>query len=301
MADLLEKQFELDGKVFGWGCPVDIHQTGFRPGGNNVRGNDVNAPHRDGVRPGADWRGSEVWGFSLFTNGEDEVGGWDAYTNLKTAWDADAYRLEPGEVTPLRYRLGGATRRVYGRPRRWTPALGEDYGEGRVDIEADFEVTYPQIYDDEIQTAGPISIGDPLDIEAGFMVPFTTPFTSTPSLADRVFEVVIGGDEDTRTPVWVTFEADGAVLTNPQVNIGDWVVKVEDVVYPNDPVTVDGRPWQRTALRKSGGGVRLTPRVTRLSRMWLPPGRHSVLFSGEDPSSSATVTVSWRNARRSPR
>lgn len=301
MADLTEKQFELDGAVFGWGCPVDLKADGFRPGGSNVRSSDADLPTEDGRRFGVDLKGGETWGFSLFTSAEDEGDGWAAYRDLKRAWDANSYRRTSGAYTRLRYALGGQTRNVYGKPRRWTPGDTSQSPDGLLHIEADFELVDDQVYDDATGSLT-VGLGTPEELESGVMVPFIPPFDSIPRPTDGASEIYVDSDEETRTWVSVTFSTDGGPLSNAEVQIGGWLCRLVDPVPAFNGVLVDPRPWVRSAaFVQGGGGVAINARTTRMAKMWLPPGRHPVIFSGIDPTGAATCTVSWQNARRAPR
>jgi hypothetical protein len=284
MADLYEKQFELDGQVFGWDCPVDIKDDGFRPGGNALRTSDADLPTEDGRRFGVDLRGGETWGFSLFTSPSVEGEGWAAYRDVKQ----------------LRYRLGGQNRCVYGRPRRWTPGDTKSGHAGLLFVEADFETVDAQVYDAEVKAVR-VGMGSPLAMESGFIVPFTPPFTSIPRSTDSTDEAFVDSDEDTQTWVTIMFTTNAGSLSEAEVTVGEWTARLRDTIPPYNAVTLDPRPWVRSAQLASGGGVAINPRVTRMANMWLPAGRHPIIFNGIDPTGSATCTVSWQNARRSPR
>lgn len=300
MAILLDRQFELDGIVFGEGCRVDVKGDGFRPGGVVPRTADAELPTEDGRRFGVELRGGETYGFSLFTMDEDEGAAWDSYSALKKAWDFRKYRRTSGEYTRLRYRLAGQTRNVYGRPRRWTPGDTSQSHQGLLHIEADFETVDDQVYDDEVKAAT-VQLNSPLAPESGFIVPFIPPFSSTPRPTDSTSEVVVESDEDTKTWVTVIFSTGAGTMSEAEVTIGDWTVKLSDPIPAHNAVTVDPRPWVRSAALQTGGGVAVNARVTRMTKMWLPPGRHPIIFNGIDPSGAGRCTVSWQNARCSPR
>jgi len=312
MAELSEKQFELKGVVFGWGCPVDVHQGGWNPGGKNTRNRDVEHPTRDGMRPGKDLAGPQTHAFSLFANQENEHDAWATVEALQYAWDADEERKKAGEVLPLRYCIAGQTRRVYGRPRRWTPSSTETGVTGRIDIEADFVTVDQIVYEDELQfETFPIAI--PTDTTAGVVAPLVPPFSSAAGSSTTIYSITVGGTRP--TPVWITFKSPYGLagasvrVTERSKPVGapadyrltDWTAALRDPLGVSDEVTIDARPWITAATRSDGSGVRVSPRVTRIHELWLPPGGHSVAFTGNDPTGTATATVSWRNARRSPR
>lgn len=291
-----DHQFELDGYVFGYGCPIEIKPDGFQPSGTSLRTSDAELPTGDGARPGVDRKAIDTWKFSLYTNCETEEEAYAALAQIQKAWDADDTRLEPGEVVALRYQLAGQRRVVFGRPRRFTPVINNDSLGGMIPIQCDFDVLYPQVFEDELQTKK-VPIGPPIDVYAGLLVPFIPPVTLSAGASERKSEVTIGGDM--KTPISLTIT--GPVAEGASVQIGDWICELRDAVLVGDPVTVDARPWVRAATTQSGGSVRVNPRTTRISKMVLPPGTHSVVFRGEDQTVQASVQVSWRNARRSIR
>lgn len=292
---MIDNQFELGGVVFGDACPVDITPEGWKPGGGELQSSSTPDPTTDGVRFGRSLRGAALWEYELFTNVDTEADAWAALTELQEQWDADEIRLEPGPVVPLRYRIAGQVRRVYGRPRRWTRTVDNKRLGGNLGVVADFELVEDTVYEDD-EDSVTIGLGVPLDPDAGVIPPFILPFDLAPGSVERQSSIEIGGDK--KTPVWVTFSGP---VANAQVQIGGWKAGLVDPVDIDDPVTIDARPWVRAATRASGGGVRVDPRITKISKMWLPPGHHEVIFTGADITSTATVTVSWRNARRSPR
>lgn len=290
-----DDQFELGGVLFGKDCPVDITDDGWNPGAGELRVPSDPNPTRSGVRFGRRLRGSALWEFKVFTNLEDEAPAWDALAELKEAWDAD--ELDDGGVVPLRYAIAGQTRRVYGQPRRWTPTINNDRIGGKIGAVCDFELIEDTVYEDDEQSVV-VPLGLPFDPDAGIITPFIPPVTFDAGSVTRESEVVIGGDK--KTPVAITFEGP---LTNAMVRIGGWSAGLVDYVQggPENAVTIDGRPWVVAATRRDGGGARVDPRNTRISKMWLPPGAHQVVFTGESSTGAATATVTWRNALRTPR
>lgn len=300
MADLLDRQFELDGVVFGVDCPIEVESC--QPGRAELITQRQKNDSGDGVRMGKDFYGSSTWSFRLFTNSEDAPGALASYEALSSVWPTDDVRLSSDTVSTLRYRFGDRTRIVYGRGGRWTPTLDTRLWSGYLAAAADFETVDHLYYDDEVNTEI-IPIAQPLST-GGMIPPVIPPFVSTGVNPERFGDVTIGGDRP--TPVWITVEgpiSDPKIIAPGRVINGKpwagWVAQLNDTVYPDDPVTIDARPWARSATRQSGGGVRVSARVTQISKLYLPPGRHTLSFSGIDPTGTATAAVSWRNARSS--
>jgi len=293
MATLTEKQFELDGVVFGLNADVEV--TNWDPGTPATRAGDVENPTGDGVRFGRDFKGSATWNFSMFVNGENEDDGWEKLAALAEAWDGDWVREEPDRVVALRYRVAGKNRVVFGRPRAWTAVVNNASMSGRIDVEAQFVLVDHRIYGDEMHTQI-VRLVAPLEEDAGLIPPFDVPFVSEAGSAEVEDGLTIGGR--IATPIILTFLDP---IDQPAVRIGDWTAALEEPVQEGLPVTIDARPWVRSATTSAGGGVRVSPRVTRISKMWLKPGHYPIVFTGNDPSGSASVLVSWREAFRTPR
>lgn len=295
MTELFEKQFMLGDVVFGLGCAVELKgEGGWVPGQPDRREDRVENPGDDGIRFGRTLKGAATWGFSLYTNQENENAAWSVLNELSRVWDQDDVRLTPGAAVPLQFCLNGQQRVVYGQPGRWTASPNNASMQGRIDIEADFTVVDDRAYSANVQTLE-VPLGAPASADAGLIVPFIPPVVSSASTVSNKREIVVEGELP--TPVTIKISGD---ISKPQVAIADWVAAINDDVEPGDPVTIDSRPWVRAITRQSGGGVEVAPRVTRVSKMWLKPGRYNVLFSG-DSQGGATALVSWRNAYRVPR
>lgn len=294
MADLQEKQFELDGVVFG--LYADIGLIDWDPGNATTRTSDQDNPTGDGRRMGRDFKTPGTWNFSLYVDGEDEDDGWRILANLAEAWDGDWVREEPDRVVPLRYRVAGQERVVFGRPRAWSAIVNNTSVQGRIDVECQFVLVDHRFYDAE-QRGFRIPVAVPLELDAGLEVPFIAPFVTSAGASVRESSIEVGGDMP--TPITLTFDGP---IAEAAVRIGGWTAALVDPVPADNPVVIDGRPWVRSATYLSdGGGVRVSPRVTRISKMLLPPGHHEIVFTGDDPTSQASVLVSWRNAYRTPR
>lgn len=299
MSDLEDGQFELDGVKFGLWCPVGVTADGFNPGTAELIGNSTKIAGSDGVRFGRRQYGSSTWAFRLFADRDNPAGALESMQQLGDVWPQEAVRLTPDTVSALRYRLAGRTRVIFGQGGRWTPAIDNTLLGGTFAVAADFETVDHLYYDDEVNVSE-VPIAPPLSV-GGLIPPFIPPFTSLGTNPTRSGDIEVGGNRP--TPVWVVFNGP---VSDPRIDVSGhlsngnawagWTAKVEDVVYTDDPVIIDARPWARSATRLGGGSVRVSPRVTKISQMLLPPGRHKIMFSGLDPTATATVNVYWRNA-----
>lgn len=302
-AALQEYQFELEDIVFGLDAPMCTIEGSFSPGSPDQRLNDAAIEGGDGLRPGAELLGVASWSWQLFADGQTSAEALAHIARLRAVWPTEALRAQPDVLVPLRYNLGERVRRVYGRPRRWTPTTNNGLLSGTAGVACDFTVFDHRYYDDAEQSASVDIL--PAQRNSGVRVPFVPPFTSRAAVGPRSTTITVEGD--TPTPAIITFEGPVlkprlTVLLNPDEdgNPADrWIAEIPSLVASGDPVTVDARPWVRTVTRKSGGGVRTSPRITKIDQLLLPPGRHELVFTGEDPSGEATVTVKWRNAHAS--
>lgn len=296
-----EKQFELGGVTFGLGCDVELTADGWQPGSTSMRSNDVDVAGASGRRFGRSIPGGATWGFSLYTDQDSEEEAWRALSDLKAAWESLADPtgiVESESVTFLRYQIAGKTRRVYGQPRRFDKVVSNLSLSGRIDLEADFELAFP-LYLDDTEHSQTFGILAPPDPTAGVIVPVIVPFTSSSGTGERVGSIKIGGEVP--TPVIVEFIAGTGNLFDAQVTVGTGVVALRDTVFTTEKVIADPRPWVRSVSTASGGAVAVDARVTRLAKMWLPPGEHRVVFTGEDATSSASAVIRWHDAYRSER
>ena len=287
--ELQNYQWELGGVVFGEGCPVD-HESDVAPPAYGVRNQDQPQPNGDGSVMGVDYLEPGLWQFKLFTNGEDEASVHAALEELGLAWRADAYRKEPGKATGLRYRMNNRTRVVYGRPRRFEYPFGAEYVSGRVPITADFQ-TVSELFFDDYENSLDVDFKEP---EAGgFVTPFTAPLTSDTSPDNEPYTLTVGGL--LATPVMVDF-------IGPLDNTGILIDGEPFIAFQNDvpgdiTATVDARPWVTSVTRSDGGGVAglLSPR-SRMPKMLLEPGEHTVTLLGSTPDGTGKARIRWHSA-----
>jgi hypothetical protein len=281
-------QWELDGVAFGADCPVD-HEADSEPSSYSWRSQDTSNPSRDGMTPGKDLIEPGAWNFKLFTNCESEGEALDALQDLATVWRGDSVRKTPGAVLPLRYRLNSRTRRVYGRPRRFTAPLGPTLTGGAIMITSDFQ-TVSEMYFDDIEQS--ITVGRVAPATGGLLPPLASPLSTQLSSATRPNTVTIGGALP--TPFWVEFAGPS---TDAFLDIdGIRVIQIRGDIGA-ESITVDARPWIMSAYRADGTGMAhlLHPRF-RLPGLELKPGSHQFTYGAVDFTGSSSAKVSWRGA-----
>jgi hypothetical protein len=295
VADLEDFQYELDGYKFGLGCDLEMEPP-FRPGTRSWNSQMSSMP-RGGRRFGVDKPQGKTWSFDLFVNRanidmDNTAAALQTLEDGSRAWRASWLRESPGAVSVLRYRLGGRTRRVYGRPANWAEAPENRLMSGFIPVSATFE-TVDDLHYDDVQQSAPLSLQ--AATVGGFTAPFTTPIVTSTSRSARQGIIVITGDE----PTWVTVRFSGPV-DDPLLRIGGLAAGLRGTVSYDEVITIDPSPWALSTTRQDGASAagRLT-RSTVLTRMRLEPGAYEAIFTGSDPTGRARATVSWRAARSS--
>lgn len=291
--DLQDFQFQplVEPRVL-FGRDLTLVVSEFIPGSLELRNQDEDSPLGDYRIFGTDRRTPPVWGWSIWTNTytpEDSLGWLDLITQI---WD-NPVRRTPGGVIPLRYTLAGRTRRVYGRPRRFT-AVPDRLNMGRIHITADFALAEDAYYDEDEQ-----SITVPMAAEwaasTGIILPATVPWRFTTGVAPRTSTITVGGTKAT----WLQVTIAGPV-SYPWVQIGEMRFPLNGSVAAGQTIVLSGRSWDAGVLRSDGAWVpgMLDPR-SRLAALLVEPDDYSVTYGGTDNTGTSRCTVSWRNNNRS--
>ncbi|MFK0279823.1 hypothetical protein ACIQVL_05020 [Streptomyces sp. NPDC090499] len=296
--ELAPWQFEIGGVVLGRGSRIpigDIDGLGAPP----TRPQDVDNPTGDGTYPGQDFYGPRTLRFEagIKTPG-DPAAAADLLARLELAVDDPAVRTRPEGRAVLRGRWPGhRTRRVYGRLRRVEATSTATAINGWIPLDIEFAGLDPRWYDDELSQ---LTLG--LDQAARHK--------DTDCTSDQVLSALVGcesADPDDR-PGWITNQ--GNVSTWPSLRIHGpvanpriWntatrrVLELGLSLRAGEWVELETRPGTRWALRNGTVNVAndLTP-ASRLDLFDIPRGRSEIGWSGEDPSGTARLGVSWRSA-----
>lgn len=296
-AELRKGQYEIgDDLVFGTRTPFAVPNQylvqNFGVDYGDIDSVDTPMPNEDGTRFGEDFHTGMLLSFTinLWKKGQDAR---DDLATLQSAWDRKELRSNPGAVTTLRMSKGNRTSLVYGRPRRFKPTWGA-VELGWCPIDCDFQASDEYFYDDEVQVE---TIGLVEAPTAGLTAPFTVPFV----LAQRTISqnvIVVGGTE----PTWIMMQIRGPI-NEPELEVDGerWWALNDSLTYADD-VSIDPRHWQRMTLKNGTQNMagKYTTDSVMLREMRLEPGEHLVVFKGIDPTLRSYVTLSWRNARKSP-
>jgi hypothetical protein len=284
----------MDGLLMGPGTPyviTDINEGG-RPeflSGDRVR------PREDGIHFGKDRIGGRVYSIQGSVDTASETLGRAAWAALSKKWNSPDSRRTPGRVVELRVRQhDGATRIVYGRPRRIDPANQVLLAVGRIDFVLDFQCIDHLFYGDQ-EFSNMVTIIPPITGSLTFPAVFPI---NTHGAATVQSDVTILGDDD----AWIVTEFHGPIL-NPVIDVpGSWAAEVGMDLDFSQTLKIDPRPGFRGVYLNGvaiPSGV-LSSSSPRLSNMKLAPGEHNLILRGYDATGTATMNNSWRNTYLTP-
>lgn len=290
MATVLEDhQFELlredadSGVAFGIGRAVSVNADGFDPGTNDWLIQDQDDPFSGSTRQGRDVQTGSTFAWSLHTDQTDEVSALEALEDLQDAWSPDG--LAGGEVMVMRYAVGGRTRRVFGRPRRFASPPDNRILGGMIGITADFKRVDPLFYGDSLES---VTLGLAYASEGGFIFPVTFPVMTLPG-GFAPGETFVSG----RRKTWPVIRLDGP-LVNPQITTDNWTLAMTLTLNEGHYVEIDTRPWKRTIKLDGTSSIpgALTAQ-TRLRDLFLTPGHQSFGFRAISDTGTGSATISW--------
>lgn len=289
MIELKDYQFEIGGVVFGYGAPVSADGEGFDAGVDSIEAQDAFNQATDSFSFGRDAVIPAPWAWAAHTdkalNPADAL---EAGRQLGVVWNDRELRQTPGAVTPLRYRIGGRTRVVFGRPRPFAQVMSNQMIYGVIPINLEFQRADNLFYDDELHIFS--VTGQPSTV-AGFETPIITPLTTIGTVPTTDSLPGFGGDAP------APFEATFTGGTNPKLYTDRWEIQLDTSLEPGRSVTVSTYPWGVRAIRDDGARVPgLLSMQTRLSKARLDPAGESLSYSVVDSSGTATCTVAWRSA-----
>jgi hypothetical protein len=295
MAVLKDYQFELNGYAWGLDLPIFVDEQGFDTGDASPITQDSVDPFSGVTRMGRDVVGAPEWTWNLYVDQEDAPSALAELGKLRYAWSNNGKGYpDSREVSMLRYAVGGRTRVVFGRPRRFTAKPGNLLHAGLVPPVVTFQASDRLHYDDVEQSIRmamkPAEKGG-----ATFPASFPLTFEREPDYVPAS-AMLVGGDA--RTWPVVTFYGP---VTNPSVTIGDVVIALTGSIgepvgsFPSS-VTIDTRPWSQTVTRSGNTSGVILSRFTRMNRSAVAPGTYSAVFRGLDTSGESECQVRWRNA-----
>lgn len=290
---LVNGQYELGDFLFGEdgtnAPPYRVEE--FSPDTPALETNDLGIPDEDGLRMGAEYRRGRLLTFKMnvLTRGS----ALDALDDLEAAWDGDTYRQYPEAYTTLRMKRGGRTRRVYGRPRRFSATTIRSTL-GWVPVTADFQCIHHHYFDDSTKEST-VTIVPPTT--GGFTVPFYVPFSVTGSSGSRTGSITVNG----KHPSWPVYTIYGPI-TYPIIEmVGIGSIPLSISLSELQSLEIDTRPWVRRVTRNDGVNLAglIDPFASALKDMYIPPGTWNFLLKGIDPTGTSYLTINWLDAHGS--
>lgn len=288
------------GSGFRFGRGTLAHVTSSQISSPEIRANDVVNPRADGSIMGRDYFGGMTITFDINiktrTPGDNGAAAKDLHRRMSAAWFTEdtlvgASRLTPGQVSELYLTDDDRTLVTYGRPRDYQPTRGRTRA-GWIPVTASFRAITHKFYEAEWQHG---SITSAPSTSTGLVPPFQFPLSTfaVQVLDDFLF---VGGNTET----WLLSKIYGPIA-QPVIEVTNYY-KIETssdfFLNAGEWLEIDPRPWVRKVVKNGtvpcAGKFKATSR--RLSMQTLPPGTHRVVLRGIDPTGTARLETSWRNA-----
>ncbi len=287
---LQDQQFEIDDVTFG-GAEDGVKLDGFDPGQAAVEDQDSLNPQSGGRQFGRTILRGPLWSFNMVTDG-GVTGGFaaasDAAERLALAWRQPIIHGPPDRLQPLRYNLGGRTRRVYGQGRKFDMGVAPLSFSGTAPLDATFQL-WGNGYFDDVLSQVEIPIVPPTS--GGLVAPLLAPLTTGGATVWRTGACVVGGTIP--TPATITFHGP---ISAPWVRGRGFYLKYDFGLASDQTLTVETMNHLH-AFDNFGRNLtsKLSPQ-TRMGNAMLRPGAEFVTFGGSDITGTARAIVSWRNA-----
>ncbi|MDQ8706867.1 phage tail family protein [Streptomyces sp. LHD-70] len=271
--ELRDWQIEIGSTVLlGPGTPIPVAEIEGL-GAPEVRPQDVDNPIGDGTLPGADYYGPRTVRIEagIKTPG-DPAAATKILSRLQHAARAEGVRTSTGKMSVLRARWPGhETRRLYGRIRRMEATSIASSVHGWIPLDIEFVAMDPLFHADA-----------PSYLTLGL------------DQAARPGRITNTGD----APAWPALRINGPVA-QPKVwnTVTGQRLEVAVSLRAGEYVDLATRPGTRWALRNGATNIAgsVSPR-SRLDHFTLPPGASEVAWSGDDPTATSSLTLSWRSA-----
>lgn len=286
---MLPGQYALDRYVFGAGTTVGVADLDRGPRTLTVQ--DAPVPGGDGLAMGRDTETGPEWTFTLRIRETDEAAALAALAGLRTAWEGP--RDTPGAVSALTLVAGGRARQVFGRPRRFQEFADPVHlAVGWVNVLASFQLADALYYDDDPSV---LDLGLIEHSDGVLVLPEELPWYLGRARGRRQGEITVGGNAP--VPFEVTFHGPvSGTVTGLWAQGTGWRIDLGDLVLAWDQtVTVDTRT--HTITRHDGLALPGAARGRFLAAR-LAPGAQEIAWGAVDPTSTARMTLTWRNGHR---
>lgn len=284
-----EGQFELDGYVFGApGDPVVVLEDGLDTGAPSIRTNDAPNPVGDGGYFGRDFLDGPTWAFTLGVQDDEDV--YTTLADLARVWRNEAVRKTPGAESILKFRRGGKTYRVYGRPRRFGVNPGATADNQWQIVEADFKMHDTVMYADESRREV-LRLGDPTP-DDGLVLPETLAWDLGTQSTSTWRSVSVSTFEPTPFLLEIRGPASGAMSQVTVEGMG-WAFDLDMAIPANNVVRIDTRDMTAQMQNESVAGA-----LSRRSRLnaRITSGNFPFFMSANGDTMGAYTRVTWHTA-----
>ena len=288
------------GNGFRFGRGTLVHVTSSEISSPEVRTDDVSISRADGLRMGRDYYNGMNIVFDINiktrTPGDNGAAAKALHRAMAAAWFTEdtlvgASRLVPGEVSELYLTDSDRTLIVYGRPRDYQPSRGRTRA-GWIPVTASFRAISHKFYEAEWQHG---SITSAPSSSTGLVPPFQFPLST---FSIQVLDDFLFVDGNTET--WLLTKVYGPI-SQPKIEVTNYYTietSSDFSLGAGEWLEIDPRPWVRKVMKNGVTPVagKFTQKSRRLSMQTLPPGTHRVVLRGNDPTGTARLETSWRNA-----
>jgi hypothetical protein len=288
------------GSGFRFGRGTLVHVTNSEISSPNIRKQRQSISRADGIRVGRDYFDglNIIFDINIKTRspGDNGAAAKALHRRMAQAWFTEdtmvgASRLTPGEVSELYLTDDDRTLITYGRPGEYQPTRGRTRA-GWIPVTASFETITHKFYEAQWQHG---SITSAPSTSTGFVPPFLFPLStfSVQVLDDFLFV-------DGNTETWLLTKIFGPISA-PKIEVTNYYTietSSDFSLKAGEWLEIDPRPWVRKVMKNGTIPVagKFTQKSRRLSMQTLPPGTHRVVLRGNDPTGTARLETSWRNA-----
>lgn len=281
----------IDGVAFGIGQHVSLDDNGFAPGSTDWAVQDSENGMNGSTAFGRDRLLGPTWNWQLHVNRSSVEEALETLGAFSTAWKALHIRETPGAVLPIRYKVGGRTRRIYGRPRRFEAPPDNKILSGYVPVSVDFKCVDGFSYDDTMKEVvlqlGMTLEDEGVDSGGGFIFPIIFPVVTLPPTKKQTY-VTVGGEASSHPII----RFNGPVV-NPGLTTPNWTLSLDYTISAGQYVEIDTRPWRQTAMLNGQTSVAgFLGRRQRMSKVVFNPGRFQAKYTGYSEATS-TCSVRW--------
>lgn len=254
---------------------------------------DARHPTSDGLVMGIDSLGGFDLTFNLTTVPEDNpkpyMPALDTLSGFTAKWRADVLRRTPGVYATLanleRQRM------VYGRPRQIAPKLAR-VRRGDLPYVAVFATNDPNFYS-TVEKVYLITPTPPAG--GGFSLPLRPPFATVAAGSELSPLITNAGDLPTWPVISFHGPGDGTSIELLSGSTVLWNLRVKDPIKYDEVLTVDTRPWARSAtINGKPANGRL--RGSQMEKCIIPVGNYRLRYKVKDRSGRSFVDVKWHDA-----